>query len=330
MAWTSSATPRGHARPFSRREAIALPLWRLPQSPLVGRAAVVLHAVAMATLLQPQPVHAVLLLSGATLLMIVWQLRPAEATTPATAKLDAITVPAALGFSEPASPVTFSRMPVPSASQPAFDDVLAHLSHELRTPLNAVIGFADLMNAETFGPVGHPRYREYLAHIRSSGAHLLASAETTLTIAELLSASRCAPSKSAVRLADIARDLWSSDTNAAGTLEGVEVLSDRATLERALASLAVDAQPRFTAECRDDIVVLSLALSDASQPDSKASLRIAAARLLLQSVGASLLERVSDDGRRMVQITLERAAQPDIFSWQPEQKAHGSDLFRPH
>lgn len=50
---------------------------------------------------------------------------------------------------------------------------LAQTSHELRTPLNAVIGFAELMENQTFGPLGHPNYREYASDIRKSGQHLL-------------------------------------------------------------------------------------------------------------------------------------------------------------
>ena len=49
---------------------------------------------------------------------------------------------------------------------------LARLSHEMRTPLNAIIGFAELMEKETLGPVGTPRYRDYLSDIGASGRHL--------------------------------------------------------------------------------------------------------------------------------------------------------------
>jgi len=49
---------------------------------------------------------------------------------------------------------------------------LANMSHELRTPLNAVIGFADLMGTEPFGPL-LPRYKSYAADIRKAGLHLL-------------------------------------------------------------------------------------------------------------------------------------------------------------
>lgn len=50
---------------------------------------------------------------------------------------------------------------------------LANMSHELRTPLNAVIGFADVMRSEIFGPLGSERYREYAQNIFQSGQYLL-------------------------------------------------------------------------------------------------------------------------------------------------------------
>jgi PAS domain S-box-containing protein len=51
---------------------------------------------------------------------------------------------------------------------------LASMSHELRTPLNAIIGFSDLMNQETFGPIRPPKYQEYLHDIHDSAQGLLA------------------------------------------------------------------------------------------------------------------------------------------------------------
>ena len=50
---------------------------------------------------------------------------------------------------------------------------LASMSHELRTPLNAIIGFSEMIITEVFGPVGSPKYTEYLGDIRESGEHLL-------------------------------------------------------------------------------------------------------------------------------------------------------------
>lgn len=50
----------------------------------------------------------------------------------------------------------------------------ANVSHEIKTPLNAVIGFADAISQERFGPMGNDRYREYAGVIQESGQHLLA------------------------------------------------------------------------------------------------------------------------------------------------------------
>ncbi|MGD9742390.1 MAG: PAS domain-containing sensor histidine kinase, partial [Dongiaceae bacterium] len=52
-------------------------------------------------------------------------------------------------------------------------EFLANMSHELRTPLNAIIGFSELMEHQTFGPLGHGNYRDYAHDIRESGQHLL-------------------------------------------------------------------------------------------------------------------------------------------------------------
>ena len=59
------------------------------------------------------------------------------------------------------------------AANSAKSSFLANMSHELRTPLNAVIGFAELIESEVFGPLGNERYAEYAADIRVSGHHLL-------------------------------------------------------------------------------------------------------------------------------------------------------------
>lgn len=51
-------------------------------------------------------------------------------------------------------------------------EFLANMSHELRTPLNSIIGFAELLQGEGFGPLTE-RQTRYLGHIHDSGKHLL-------------------------------------------------------------------------------------------------------------------------------------------------------------
>jgi two-component system, cell cycle sensor histidine kinase PleC len=62
---------------------------------------------------------------------------------------------------------------------------LAHLSHDIRTPLNHIIGFADMMKAETYGPLGDTRYQGYVEDIKTSGERLLSFFASILELAEL-------------------------------------------------------------------------------------------------------------------------------------------------
>ena len=74
---------------------------------------------------------------------------------------------------------------------------LANISHELRTPLNAIIGLSEMIGEEIFGPVGHPKYREYSGDIRDSGRHLLD------VINDILDLSRVEMGKFALRDEDL-------------------------------------------------------------------------------------------------------------------------------
>ena len=64
-------------------------------------------------------------------------------------------------------------------------EFLANMSHELRTPLNAIIGFSDMIRGEMFGPVGSPKYVEYIDDINESGEHLLALISDILDLSKI-------------------------------------------------------------------------------------------------------------------------------------------------
>ena len=64
---------------------------------------------------------------------------------------------------------------------------LARISHELRTPLNAVLGFSQLLLAET-APGGAPdpaTWRRRVEHVQASGEHLLALIDDVLELSSL-------------------------------------------------------------------------------------------------------------------------------------------------
>jgi PAS domain S-box-containing protein len=71
------------------------------------------------------------------------------------------------------------------AADRAKSTFLACMSHELRTPLNAIIGFSDLLQSETFGPLGSDQYMEYAADIHRSGHHLLELVNDLLDMARI-------------------------------------------------------------------------------------------------------------------------------------------------
>ncbi len=67
----------------------------------------------------------------------------------------------------------------------AKSEFLANMTHELRTPLNAVIGFAEVLRDELYGPLGHRQYYDFVADIHDSGRHLLAVIDDILDLSKI-------------------------------------------------------------------------------------------------------------------------------------------------
>jgi signal transduction histidine kinase/HAMP domain-containing protein len=84
-------------------------------------------------------------------------------------------------------------------------EFLANMSHELRTPLNAVIGFSEVMAHELFGPLGQPKYKDYVNDILRSGRHLLDVINDILDIAKLQSG-KAELNRRPTRLGDVIED----------------------------------------------------------------------------------------------------------------------------
>lgn len=130
---------------------------------------------------------------------------------------------------------------------------LAHLSHDIRTPLNHIIGFAELMRHQTYGPLGDARYADYVQSIKTSGEHLLASFATILDLAELESGQKALRSEpvSVDEVLDSVLQRFRAQATRAGLRfvldqpSGAVVLGDRLGLVRMVGNIVENAM-RFT------------------------------------------------------------------------------------
>ncbi len=127
----------------------------------------------------------------------------------------------------------------------AKSEFLANMSHELRTPLNHIIGFADMMQQETFGPLGSPRYADYCKDIKQSGERLRD------VISDVLDMSRLESGRVRLQKADFEIDTAVSAavaaiepvatdkeiSVAAETLPGTSIHADRLAIEKILTIL---------------------------------------------------------------------------------------------
>ncbi|HQZ12502.1 MAG TPA: ATP-binding protein [Devosia sp.] len=117
---------------------------------------------------------------------------------------------------------------------------LAHLSHDIRTPLNHIIGFADMMKQETFGPLGDKRYAGYVADMQASGERLLQFFARILELVELENGEKPLkpePFQIDDMMTAIARRFAGEARKAGvklmpGSATGVRVVGDRFALER--------------------------------------------------------------------------------------------------
>jgi signal transduction histidine kinase len=218
-----------------------------------------------------------------------------------------------------------------------WSELMARVSHELRTPLNAVIGFSDVMQSELLGPVGHPRYREYVRHIGECGRDLLKSAEDALAITCLLDHDPSAAVATGVDLRLMVEEAWSfhaDPSNSHGlTLDAridddIEVLVDRRAMRQILINLFAEAVRRsdaggsmgVVATVNGDLVQIEVFLR--GQPGApsvgQASLPVCLARALLELNGASLIEMDDPCSTWRALTVLKCVAQQDFFAALPE------------
>lgn len=182
-----------------------------------------------------------------------------------------------------------------AANGRARSEFLANVSHELRTPLNAIIGFAEVMREQIFGPVGNPKYRDYVSDIHMSASHLHA------LISDILDFSTVEAGRREIRFepCDLADEIAycvrlvkaaAEKKRIALTVEGAEqpcvIEADRRSLRQILTNLLTNAV-KFT---RD----------------------LGTVAITLTHTGRDVVVRIADNGVGIAEEDLERIARPFI------------------
>ncbi|HEY1961344.1 MAG TPA: PAS domain-containing sensor histidine kinase [Rhizomicrobium sp.] len=168
---------------------------------------------------------------------------------------------------------------------------LANMSHELRTPLNAVLGFADLLRSEAFGPLGNPRYGEYAASIGEAGALLLSMVGNILDVAKLESG-RFELERTRVDVGALAADCVGMHKMAA---------------ERGGVSLDWQGEPAFARVDAEAVKKILLNLLSNALKFTPAG---GAVHAEVQQEGSDTVLRVRDSGCGMSQEQIARVSQP--------------------
>ena len=264
-----------------------------------------------------------LLAGGSTALLLLHMSRSMSVCHPEleTAHQHRRVVAAFIGSGIPMPIPCPATLPAP-LDEPAFSGLMDSVGHELRTPLNAIIGFSEMMQRELLGPLGSPRYQDYVRHIRDSGLAVLKAAEDTMALTTLLADRQRARSE--------AVDLDTLLDEACRTPEACQrgirivrgapctatVTAEPAALRQALSNLvaaavlrAPDRRPvSITTRVVDDTVRLCVAFAD-GEPDAEARgaatrRSITVARMLFELQGISFVERRCRDGAWRMTVAL--------------------------
>ena len=171
-------------------------------------------------------------------------------------------------------------------------EFLANMSHELRTPLNAINGFSDIMKKEMFGPLGDPRYKEYVNDILFSGQHLLS------LINDILDMSKIEAGKMTLNT----EPMIMSDMIA----QVVRIVRGRADENR----LKLIHEDLLTPEIEADPRAVKQILLNLTTNAIKFTPEGGVVRIAVEAKSAGLIVHVSDTGIGISQENIERLAQP--------------------
>jgi PAS domain S-box-containing protein len=173
-------------------------------------------------------------------------------------------------------------------------DFLTKISHEIRTPMNAIIGFAEVMMEERLGPVGNPKYKEYLGDIRTSGKHVVSLVNDLLDLAK-------------IEAGRMEMSFASTDLNAI-VASSVGLIQPQANQNRVLVrSQLAQKLPPVVADERSIRQIILNMLSNATRFTESGGQVIIATGLL--ETGEAVI-RIRDTGVGMTAVEIEQALEP--------------------
>ena len=171
-------------------------------------------------------------------------------------------------------------------------EFLANMSHELRTPLNAINGFSDIMNKELFGPLGDPRYSEYVKDILFSGQHLLSLINDILDMSKI-EAGKMSLNTEAMQMNDMISQV-------------IRIVRGRADDNRLKLLYEEDTLPEIEADPRAVKQILLNLMTNAIKFTPEGGVVTVA----VEPKSAGLIIRVSDTGIGISKDDIQRLAQP--------------------
>ncbi len=188
-------------------------------------------------------------------------------------------------------------------------EFLANMSHELRTPLNAINGFSDIMKKELFGPLGDPRYKEYVNDILFSGQHLLSLINDILDMSKI-EAGKMTLNTETLQINDMIAQV-------------IRIVRGRADENRLkLVFQEVEAKP-IEADPRAIKQILLNLMTNAIKFTPEGG----AVSVVVEPKSAGLIVRVSDTGIGISKEDIERLAQPfEQIDSQHSRKHEGTGL----
>ena len=173
-------------------------------------------------------------------------------------------------------------------------EFLARISHELRTPLNAILGFSEVMRLERFGRIDNDKYRDYIADIHASGAHLLSLINDLLDLSKV-EAGKLELNFTSVNLEDV-------------TEHAMRLLADRAQQARVIMRRTFPKDlPNVVADLRSMRQIMLNLLSNAIKFTDPGGQVIVSARL---NDAGELVLRVKDTGVGMTEDEIRDALEP--------------------